>query len=771
MKSRNQGNLCGRAHLKLALCVLLPALALQGSGARARAEENLHVTPSFTPEQPVTPITNIELRFSRELFPGEGRLAIVIGNTDVTSLFIADATRHVYSPSLIPLPLGESPVVVSLVGADGTWRQLARFALQVAEAKPAPISTSVPTLTANSSVVITTAPQAKGNSDTAEAAPPPASSATTPSAAEATNAPTPARQALGFEKLSFAPSVTIAIKSQMAQFNFPDATRPAERATFTDVTMQFSVRGETVRGPFASQTQFDLAGSTFQQEALRFGTLGNNAPKIDLASYSMQFQVSRAKVTFGQSSFGTARHLVNSFSSRGITITLPVSKRVDVTAAVMNGTNVVGYSNFFGVSKPRHQIISGAVGVELLPKRPGGLRLEFSALTAYVQGLNSVSQGSVNDVERSKGGSVRLLFTDQAQRLKFDGGFTRSQYRNPEDPLLYQGTNTIPVPFLTRNAHYIDVSYDVLRGFKLTKTKQANLGLAVRHEQVDPLFKSLGASAQPDKLQNELQLSGSVGEISVQAGAVRFNDNLRRIPSILRSLTRATRFSVALPAAALFGGTSNTSTYLPRLSYSFDRTHQFGASIPIRGGFETDQSTIPNQVGTNQTFSAEWQVKKLTSGYSFNRSFADNRQPGRAKSDFLNQTHSARLGVNPLPSLNLNVDLSRDSANDLESLKLLHTWRVGSTAAWNLNKRMTWTGSISNTIAGDRAQTSGSRNTEFDTQFSFRAGRERERWQKVQTQVFVRYANRYARSHDLLFNLMNLTRVQILNGGVTVTFF
>src|SRR5204862_1011011 len=164
-----------------------------------------------------------------------------------------------------------------------------------------------------------------------------------------------------------------------------------------------------------------------------------------------------------------------------------------------------------------------------------------------------------------------------------DGGFTRSQYRNPADPLLYQGTNTLAVPFLTRNARYFDVSYDLLRSYKLTKSKEFSLNVAVRHEEVDPLFKSLGASASADKKQNDFQLSGSVGEITFQAGHSRFNDNLRHVASILQSLTRANQFSVALPAAALWGGKSDTSNFLPRLSYSWSRTHQFGSAIPVRG--------------------------------------------------------------------------------------------------------------------------------------------------------------------------------------------
>lgn len=778
-----------RSEIVSAFCFAVIVCLLWLQVNRAHAQDDLSVTASFNPQTLLTPDTSIELHLNRALKADEGRISIVIAHTDVTSLFVADGVRLTYVPNLMPLPLGSPDVVVYQVGVSGEWRELARFTLQVVKEKPAPTATPVlsqpaPSRTENSTsnpVVIATRSGAE-NPNIGNGAATPAQPDGTPGAPEtnsvsknvpasAPSAPPATQSATNEKKMTFTPSLTVAVKSQMAQFNFPANTRPTQRATFTDATLQFSLRSEGSVGPLSSQTQSDFAGSTFQQDALRFGTLGNNAPQIDLASYLVQLQLGRAKVAIGHTSFGSSRQLVNSFSSRGITITVPITKRFDFSVAAMNGTNVVGYENFFGLAKSKHQLQSATLGVELLPKRPGGLRLEFSGVTAYIQALNSFSQGSVNDVERSKGGSVRLLFTDKAGRLKFDGGFTRSQYRNPADPLLYQGTDTIAVPFLTRNARYIDVSYEVLRNFSLTKTRQVSLSVAVRHEQVDPLFKSLGASAQADKMQNEFEVTGNMGEISVQVGDTRFNDNLRRIPSILRSLTRAKRFSIALPAIALVGGTTNKSPLLPRLSYSFDRTHQFGSDIPVNGGFGNDPSLIPNQYNTNQTFSAEWQIKKINAGYNYNRSFTDNQQLGRALSDFRNQTHTARVGFSPLSTLNLNFDLTREAASDLESAKLNHTWRVGSTATWNMNKHMVWTGGISNTIAGDRARTNDSRNTEFETQFAYRAGIERGGLKKVQTQIFIRYADRYARQHDVLVGITNLTRVKILNGGLNITFF
>ena len=130
-----------------------------------------------------------------------------------------------------------------------------------------------------------------------------------------------------------------------------------------------------------------------------------------------------------------------------------------------------------------------------------------------------------------------------------------------------------------------------------------------------------------------------------------------------------------------------------------------------------------------------------------------------------------RVGFNPTKKLNLSFDFTRDSANDVEHTKLARTWRVGPTASWTLNKHLTWTAGLSNTIAGDRTKTNGSRNTEFETQCSYNVGIDRGELKKVQTQMFIRYADRYARSHDSILATSALTRVKIFNAGLNLTFF
>jgi len=335
--------------------------------------------------------------------------------------------------------------------------------------------------------------------------------------------------------MKFVPSLTLGLKTQPAQSTFPSSDTPKERATFADLTMQASLKNDATYGSFSSQSSADFAGSSFSQEALRFGDLGNKAPKVDLSSYLLQFQTGPVKYQVGHVSFGAERHLISGFSSRGITITVPFLKRFDFSAAAMNGTPLVGYGNFFGLNRRKHQVLSATLGLEIFAKRPGGLRLEVGVLAAHSQPISGVNRGVITDEERSRGFSVRLIANNKDGRFHFEGGFTRSFFVNP----------TAATPGLANNAHYLEASYQILKDFSLSKTRKANLTVALKEENVAPLFRSLVTSTQADKIQYQFSVNGSLDEITGQFSYGNFHNNLRNIPSILRSLDHSINLSFA----------------------------------------------------------------------------------------------------------------------------------------------------------------------------------------------------------------------------------
>ncbi len=698
--------------------------------------QELIVTSNLT-DQEVDPNFVITLNLSRPLPAAEGRVAVLIGQTDFTNLFMPAGNSLSYLPRIVPLPAGESPVRIFLVSPSNEWRELTQLTLRV----KAP--------------ALADAPQAAGQ------IPPPAADPARPAAAT---------------KYSFTPSLTLGMKSQMAESHFPASNRP-ERSTFTDLTLQASLKSEIERQWFKNQAQFDIVGSSYQKEALRFAERGAKAPQVDLSSYLMQFQMGAGKLQFGHTSFGTNRHLINGYGSRGLTFTMPLGRRSDLSLAALNGTSTVGWSNFFGLNRRKHQLISATLGFEALPNRPGGLRLEVAGLSGSLLPIAGFNQGVINDAERSDGASLRLAATDKAQRLKFEGGFTRSRFNNPADSLLNQNLPVIATRETARNAHYLDTSIALLKDMKLSEKKSANLTLNIRHERVAPLFRSVAASTQADRFQNEIEMIGGIGEITATVAHQRFHDNLNDIPSLLRTQSRRYAVMVSVPLAS-FGtnmtdgtdGTSGRSIWLPRLAYNLNLMSQLGREFPGTAGFDSS-SQVPDQISENHEFVSEWQFQKWRLTYRFNRSFQDNRQTGRETADLRNLINGVTFGFNPRPDFDLNFDLNIESAKNFEIRRVDRTIRAGVNTNWHITPKMTINAIVSNTLARDLARTSRNRNTEFDLQWSYKFTRGETGWRKVQGQFFIRYADRYARMRDFVFGLDNLTRLSTLNTGINIVFF
>lgn len=743
-----------------AIMALSQILPLEGVFAQNPADE-LTVTTSFA--EGVTPRALIELRLSRALKKEEGKLAILIGSTDVSNLFKATENTLIYDPTALPLPLGESAVTVYLVSSTGEWKEIARLPLKVSNEKPQqPGTDNKP----DEEKPTEEKPTEQTQTETKPAEQTNNGQATQDQAADP--AAQPQKRRFGFDKLEITPAITLGLKAQVAQASFP-AVGISQRIVFTDLTFTGGVRWEMARGAFSAQNQFDFVGSSFRQEAIRFGTLGDEAPRVDLSSYLMQHQIGKAKYLLGHTSYGALRHLVNGFSSRGMTLAVPINTQLDVSLAAMNGTSIVGYENFFGIAKRRHQLTSAALGFEFLPARPGGLRIEAGVMSGWLQPLNNFSQGAINDAERSRGFGFRLIATDKSQRFRFEGGWTRNQFFNPADALLDQNQRTVDVRPLWRNAHYLDVAYDLFKDRAVLKDKKLNLTIAVRHERIDPLFRSLGASTQADKFSNEIAVNGSLGEITAQYSHQRFDDNLANIPSILKSLTRGHTLAVAVPLASVFSDPQKPSKLLPRLAWNFNRVYQFGAAIPVNGGFEIDPASIPDFAGTNHGVTADWEFKKWRLGYRWNYSLQDNRQRGNELADLRNFTNGATVGMTLHPNLDLNLEINAESALDRRTASVNRTYRLAPNFTWRMTGLTTLASNVSFTLAGDAADTRSNRNIEFDIQYAVSFKFEKDRFRKLAGQMFIRYANQYSLARDL--GLSDLTRNQTLNIGLSFTLF
>jgi hypothetical protein len=690
----------------------------------------LAVKASFVGKPAISPLERIAVSLNRPLQASEGRLVVFIGLTDMTALFTATPSGLSYAPSALPWPTGENPVIVYLVTPADNWKELARFTLRVT-----------------------------GNATT-----------------EAPNKENTRR--FGFDKFNIDPSVTVGVVAQPREAHFPTSNRP-ERPTYTDVTLQGSLQTSLRRGLFNAQTNFDVVGASFPGQALRFGTMGSAAPNIDLSSYLMQFQINKANVELGGVSFGKHRFLMDSFASRGITLSVPINKRLDVAVAAMNGSSIVGWSNFFGLDQRKHQHLSSTIGYEFMPERRGGLRLEASVLQGSLLPISNFNEGNITDAEQSKGFGLRLQASNKSERLRADAGFARSRFNNPHDPTLTQGLTVAPARAATRNAHYVEVGYDVLRDWKLTENKKANLTVNVRHEQVAPLFRSVAADTQANKFQNQLEVIGSIGEFTLTTSNFRFNDNLENIPSVMKAFTRQQNLLFGAPLASLSRNPEKPARWLPTLSYSYDRTHQFATALPSNVEFKLQQ--LPNQISTNHLFSSDWQTERWRFGYRYNQSLQRNRAEGVLIPATLgNVVQAVSIELKVTRSLDLNFEVSRENLQSLDGNankdkeRNDRTLRYGGTFAWRITQHSAFTFNLNDTLGrsfGDLSLSSNSRNIGYDAQWSHSFARETGRLSKVKAQFYIRYANQYGRSLDVLFGVNNLTRNQVWNTGLTFTFW
>src|SRR5262249_7646341 len=154
---------------------------------------------------------------------------------------------------------------------------------------------------------------------------------------------------------------------------------------------------------------------------------------------------------------------------------------------------------------------------------------------------------------------------------------------------------------------YLDTSYALLQNLKLSAKKTAKLTLNYHLERVDPLFRSVAATTQADRFQNEIEMTGAIGEITATVSHQWFHDNLADVPSLLKTLSRRYVVVVSVQLASLWAdgtdGTGETnrlgrSMWLPRLGYNMNRIHQFGRAFPLNAGFN-DPSQVPDQISAN----------------------------------------------------------------------------------------------------------------------------------------------------------------------------
>lgn len=562
-----------------------------------------------------------------------------------------------------------------------------------------------------------------------------------------------------FESADARPVIDITGKGQAAS-GFDGSAPPFPRERFHDFTVTGGGQFALARNGWASSGQVSVLGVTNREDALQFATRPADASLLDLSNYLVGARRGPMSVSLGHVSYGSQRHLATGFASRGGLATVRMGPRADVTVAGLNGSTIVGWNNFLGVQNRRHRIVAATVGIEAVPATPGALRLEVSGLDGSLLPQFGVNDRQVNDAEDSTGMGVRVVAAAPSNRFTLDAGYSRSRFGNPADPLLAQQFTLVPVRDETREARYLDARYVLVQR---SGGRPSSLAVAYRHELIEPLFRSVLGDLRADVDQNAVELSATFGGVAAQVMHSRAHDNLEAIDSILRTYTRVTGVTAAVPLAPA------DRTWRPSITYQLNRTHQFGDALPVNSDF-LSASQIPDQVSLNQVLGFEVQRSGFRAAYQFNRSFQDNRQPGRTLADLLNLTNTVSVMTQAGRALDFTIDVAFEGAENRELTQTDITRRVGVAANWRPLARTVLAGQLAVTTLHDDDRTRESRVADFNVQLSHTVPLWRGR-AKPHAQGFVRYARQSTKLLETLLGTSDRGHFWTLNTGFTISLF
>lgn len=647
----------------------------------------------------------IRLHLSRPLSPNDGRLAVLVGSLDLTDLFEWRDQSLVYHPQALPLPAGENQLAVFLVTPEGQWRETARFSLRV--------------LTTH-----------------------------------------------GFEQADFSPQIDVQGTRVVHQRFEPEGSGVPRQ---DDASMNLVLNGALARNGWRFSSRLHTLGVAEREKALCYGERGEDAPLVDLSDYSIRVDHAEDQRTYfelGHVSHGQHRHLMPGFASRGAILGVPIGAAGAARFAALSGTSIVGWNNFTGLSHSDHRVLTAGLGWQVLPTRPGAVRIDLDYLDGSLLPRSAFNAGSITDAETSQSWGVRVSGATPSGRLRYDTGYARSRFHNPFDPLLAFDLDLVPVREEERAARYLDLSWNVVQS-RLIGRHAASLSLALRHERVDPQYRTVTAAVQSDIDQNVIELSSLLGPLQLQLAHARTEDNLDDLPSVLTTKTHRNNAGLGLALSNLFIEPNRFASWLPLLTYSFDRFHQFGAGVPINSGFNA--SHVPDQVSERHGVGLAWQGASWQFSYRADFSEQDNRQPGRENADFDHSLHAVSLSLALHESLDVSFEVSRERAYSLEAARIDRNRNYAFGLAWNITRQLSFAGTVALTESFDEPRTSSSDTTNLDLSLSYRVQWRTSAQRGLLGQLFLRYSDLDFSSRDRLFGFDVDNRTRVVIGGINVS--
>jgi len=218
-----------------------------------------------------------------------------------------------------------------------------------------------------------------------------------------------------------------------------------------------------------------------------------------------------------------------------------------------------------------------------------------------------------------------------------------------------------------------------------------------------------------------------------------------------------------------FGQSAATRAWWPVIAYALSRSSQVGEGLPPNGGF-VSPSQVPDQLDVVHNVNAAWTFARWHVSYTLNRSFQDNRQPGRETADFGTLSHQAAVGLSPTPSLDVATTFNRDIATNVEIHAVSRTTRLGATVSWRIDTHNK-IDAIANRTAIRDATAGPSDVLDVNLQYSYALALRPGGVDRPRIEAFGRWTWQSSEALDVILHTANDRRNWALSTGVTLTVF
>jgi hypothetical protein len=475
-------------------------------------------------------------------------------------------------------------------------------------------------------------------------------------------------------------SVTIGVKSRL-QNSVQTTATPAigaaaialPRNTFVDLTTQMALQYSSRLADGQLSAQANLAGSSYQQEALRFANSGNQADKLDLASYDVQWRNDQLRVALGHLSHGNHPLLASGIGNRGLGVVWKFNPSWDVGASLQAGSSVVGFPNPSGLAQVNNRIRQMSVGWTLWPESPQRLRTELSVFSGEQTPQVQPGIGQLAETARSHGWGIRMLAATPDERGRAEWSWASSTYRAPVNNAGFVA------PDDRGQASALQLSYELLRDHRFSSDSAWPLSVAAqwRNEWADRTYRSLGASVAGDYATQSLQFNGTVGAIAWQLGWNTRHDNTDGDTNLPRNLANSSQLGLNLPLAQWWGAA------WPSVSYNMMRGHNRMDLARLPAGFPA--FAVADLKQSQDSVELSWSTGRWTWGLRLQNVKQDNRD--LSNNDTATWDRDLTWSWQAMPTLQLDGLIGR--GRDFSSTTLIERQRTNAQigANWRFGQR------------------------------------------------------------------------------------